>query len=243
MKHFRIFRRYYDMTNTMKIRKTRTKLCDRILPNYSKAEEIFNMISHIVGAVFGVVALVLCVVYSALKGDVWGVVGSSIYGAALVLLYTMSSIYHGLPINTGKKVMQVMDHCTIYFLIGGTYTPILLTSIRRVSPVWAWTIFGIVWGLAALATVFTAIDLKKYSKLSMACYIGMGWCIVIAGKTSMVAIPFEGLMWLLAGGIAYTAAAGLYAVGKKNKFFHSIFHIFCVIGSFCQFICILMYVL
>ena len=231
------------MTNTMKIRKTRTKLCDRILPNYTKAEEIFNMISHIVGAVFGVVALVLCVVYSALKGDVWGVVGSSIYGAALVLLYTMSSIYHGLPINTGKKVMQVMDHCTIYFLIGGTYTPILLTSIRRVSPGWAWTIFGIVWGLAALATVFTAIDLKKYSKLSMACYIGMGWCIVIAGKTAMEAIPFEGLMWLLAGGIAYTAGAGLYAVGKKKKFFHSIFHIFCVIGSFCQFICILMYVL
>lgn len=231
------------MTSTVKARKTRTKLSERILPSYTKAEELFNMISHIVGAAFGVAALVLCVVYSAVKGDAWGVVGSSIYGGSLVILYTMSSIYHGLPINTGKKVMQVMDHCTIYFLIGGTYTPILLSSIRKVSPPWAWTIFGIVWGLAAVATVFTAIDLKKYSKLSMICYIGMGWCIVIAAKVAIEAIPFEGLMWLLAGGIAYTVGAGLYAIGKKRKFFHSIFHIFCVLGSFCQFICIIGYVL
>lgn len=221
----------------------RTKLCDRVLPSYTKAEELFNMISHIIGAVLGVVALVLCVVVSAMKHDPWAVVGSSIYGASLIILYAMSSIYHGLPLNMGKKVMQVMDHCTIYFLIGGTYTPILLCSIRRVSPGWAWTIFGIVWGFAALATVFTAIDLKKYSKLSMACYIGMGWCIVIAGKTALEAIPFEGLMWLLAGGIAYTVGAGLYAVGKKRKFFHSIFHIFCVAGSFCHFICILFYII
>ena len=226
-----------------KTRKTRTKLCDRVLPNYTKAEELFNMISHIVGAAFGVVALVVCIVASALKGDPWAVVGSSIYGASLVILYTMSSIYHGLPINMGKKVMQVMDHCTIYFLIGGTYTPILLCSIRKVSPPWAWTIFGIVWGFAALATVFTAIDLKKYSKLSMICYIGMGWCIVIAAKTALEAIPLMGIMWLLLGGIAYTVGAGLYAIGKKKKFFHSIFHIFCVMGSFFQFLCILLYVI
>lgn len=226
------------MTKTM-----RTKLCDRVLPNYTKAEEIFNMVSHIVGAVFGVVALVVCVVVSAMHRDTWAVVGSAIYGASLVLLYTMSSVYHGLNDGMGKKVMQVMDHCTIYFLIGGTYTPILLCSIREVSPGWAWTLFGIVWGFAALATVFTAIDLKKYSKLSMACYIGMGWCIVIAAKTAIEAIAFEGLMWLLLGGVAYTVGAGLYAVGKKRKFFHSIFHIFCVLGSFMHFMCILLYII
>lgn len=231
------------MTNTMRIRKTRTKLSDRILPSYTKAEELFNMVSHIVGAAFGVAALVLCVVYSALNGDVWDVVGSSIYGGSLVLLYTMSSIYHGLPLNMGKKVMQIMDHCTIYFLIAGTYTPVLFSAIREVSPAWCWSIFGIVWGFAVLGAVFTAIDIKKYSKLSMACYIGMGWCIVIAGKTAIAAIPFEGLMWLLVGGIAYTVGAGLYAIGKKKKFFHSIFHIFCVLGSFCQFVCILLYIL
>lgn len=231
------------MTNTIRIKRTRTKLCDRILPSYTKAEELFNMVSHIVGAAFGVAALVLCVVYSALTGDVWDVVGSSIYGGSLVLLYTMSSIYHGLPLNMGKKVMQIMDHCTIYFLIAGTYTPILFSAIRKVSPAWCWSIFGIVWGFAVLGAVFTAIDIKKYSKLSMACYIGMGWCIVIAGKTAIEAIPFEGLMWLLGGGIAYTVGAGLYAVGKKKKFFHSIFHIFCVLGSFCHFVCILLYIL
>ncbi len=221
----------------------RTKLCDRVLPNYTKAEELFNMVSHIIGAALGVVSLVLCVVKSAVNGDPWAVVGSSVYGASLVLLYAMSSVYHGLPVNMGKKVMQIMDHCTIYFLIGGTYTPILLCSIRRVSPAWAWTIFGIVWAFAVLGTVFTAIDIKKYSKFSMACYIGMGWCIVIAGKTAIDAISYEGLMWLLSGGIAYTVGAGLYAVGKKKKFFHSIFHIFCVLGSFCHFLCILFYVI
>jgi len=144
---------------------TRTRLADRILPDYTKAEELMNMVSHIVGGSLGVIALVLCVTFSALRGNVWSVVGSAIYGASLILLYTTSSIYHGLRPGMGKKVMQVLDHCTIYFLIGGTYTPILLSSIRKVSPGWAWTLFGIVWGLAAMAATFTAIDLKKYSKL------------------------------------------------------------------------------
>ncbi len=221
----------------------RIKLCDRVLPDYTKAEEVFNMVSHIVGAALGVVALVMCVVCSALKSDPWGVAASAVYGGSLVLLYTMSSIYHGLPESFGKKVMQILDHCTIYFLIGGTYTPILLCSLRKVSAGWAWTIFGIVWGLAAVSTVFTAIDLKRYSKLSMVCYIGMGWCIVLAGKTALEAMSVEGMLWLLFGGIAYTLGAVLYGIGKKKRFFHSIFHIFCVLGSFCHFICILFYVL
>ena len=119
----------------------RTKLADRALPSYTKAEELINMISHIVGGAFGIIALVLCVVASALHNNVWGVVGSAIYGASLILLYSASSIYHGLRPNMGKKVMQVIDHCTIYFLIGGTYTPILLSSIRKVSPSFACILF------------------------------------------------------------------------------------------------------
>ena len=148
---------------------TRTKLCDRILPDYTRGEEIFNMVSHIVGAAFGVVALTLCVVFSALKSDAWAVVSSAIYGVSLILLYTMSSVYHGLPLSspTAKKVMQIMDHCTIYALICGSYTPVLLCSIRRVSPGWGWGLFGVVFGLCTLCTVLTAIDLKKYSALSM----------------------------------------------------------------------------
>ncbi|MBQ9915045.1 MAG: hemolysin III family protein [Clostridia bacterium] len=221
----------------------RTKLSDRALPDYTKAEEIMNMVTHIVGGGFGVIALSLCVIVAALHGNVWGIVGGAIYGASMIALYTMSSVYHGLREGTAKKVMQVLDHCTIYFLIAGTYTPILLCSIRAVSPGWAWTLFGIVWGLAAMATVFTAIDLKKYNVLSMICYIGMGWCIVIAAETAIKAIPIPGLLWLLFGGISYTVGAVLYGLGKKIRYMHSTFHLFVLLGSILQFICIIFYVL
>lgn len=221
----------------------RTKLADRILPDYTNGEELMNMISHIVGGALGVVALVLCVTFSAIRHNPWGVVGSAIYGASLILLYTSSSVYHGLRPGMGKKVMQVIDHCTIYFLIGGTYTPILLCSIRPISPAWAWVLFGIVWGLAAMATTFTAIDLKKYSVLSMICYIGMGWSVVIAAKTAIEAMTVPGSLWCLVGGILYTVGAVLYGLGKKRRYMHSIFHFFVVAGSIAQFICIFFYVL
>ena len=222
---------------------TRTRLADRVLPDYTVVEERMNMISHIVGGGLGVVALVLCVIFSALHRDPWGVVGSAIYGASLILLYTASSVYHGLRPGMGKKVMQVIDHCTIYFLIGGTYTPILFCSIRPVSVGWAWVLFGIVWGLAAMAATLTAIDLKKYAKLSMICYIGMGWSILLAAKTAIEAIPMAGLLWCLAGGISYTVGAVLYGLGKKRRYMHSIFHFFVVAGSVMQFICIFFYVI
>lgn len=221
----------------------RTKLKDRILPSYTKEEEVFNMVSHIVGGAFGIIALVSCILVSAFKHNAWGVVSSAIYGASLVILYTMSSVYHGLHKNMGKLVMQILDHCMIYLLITGTYTPILLVSIRPISPVWGWSIFGIVWGLAILGSVFTAIDLKKYSVFSMICYIGMGWCIIIAAKTVINAMHFTGLMWLLAGGIAYTVGAILYGLGKKYKYMHSIFHMFVVAGSILQYIAVILYVL
>ena len=223
----------------------RPKLKDRILPDYTRGEEIFHMVSHIVGGALGIVATVLCVIFSALHQNAWGVVGSAIYGASLIILYSCSSIYHGLTHPMAKKVMQVLDHCTIYFLIGGTYTPILLTAIRKVSPAWAWVIFGIVWGLAAMATTLTAIDLKKFSKLSMACYIGMGWSILLAAKTAVQAIPLPGLLFLLGGGVAYTVGAVIYGIGKHKKlrYMHSIFHLFVLVGSLLQFFCILLYVI
>ena len=221
----------------------RTKLRDRKLPDYTRGEELFNMISHIVGGALGVVALVLCVLVSARKGDAWSIAGSIIYGVSLILLYTMSSVYHGLRHEMAKKVMQVIDHCTIYFLIAGTYTPILLSAIRIVSPSVAWTLFGVEWGLAAVATVFTAIDLKKYSILSMICYIGLGWCVVFAAKTTIAAIQPVGLLLLLLGGIAYTIGAVLYGFGRKYRYMHSVFHLFVVVGSVLQFLCILFFVL
>ncbi len=222
---------------------TRTRLRDRLLPTYTHGEELFHMISHIVGGGIGIVALVLCVLVSALKGNVYGVVGGTIYGVSLIALYTMSSVYHGLRHPTAKKVMQVLDHCTIYFLIAGTYTPILFCAIRPVSPGWAWSLFGLVWGLAALATVFTAIDLKKYAVFSMCCYIGMGWCVVLAADVAIKAIPLPGLLLLLSGGIAYTVGAVLYGLGKKRRWMHALFHLFVVAGSVLQFLCIILYVL
>lgn len=221
----------------------RTKLSDRQLPDYTKGEEIFNMVSHIVGGALGLAALVLCVVFSAIHRNPWAVVSSSIYGASMVTLYTISSVYHGLRPGTGKKVLQVLDHCTIYFLIAGSYTPVLFCAIRPAHPVTAWVLFGVVWGCAALATTLTAIDLKKYATFSMICYIGMGWCIVFAMKTVLEVMGIAGFLFLLLGGIAYTIGAVLYGVGKKRRYMHSVFHLFVVAGSVLQFFSIFFYVI
>ena len=193
------------------------------------------MVSHIVGAGFGVIALVLTVVFSALRSNPWSVVASAIYGGSMIALYTVSSIYHGLRLNLGKRVMQVIDHCTIFLLIAGTYTPVVLSAIRAYSPLWGWSLFGVVWGCAALGITFTAIDMKRYEKLAMVLYLGMGWCIVMAAKPAMASIPMAGLAWILAGGIAYTVGAVLYGLGSKHRYMHSVFHIFVVAGSILQF--------
>lgn len=202
-----------------------------------------NTVTHILGGVIAVAILVLGLVIAVRHGKPWGVTGAAVYGVSMILLYVMSSVYHGLPVGMGKKVMQVIDHCTIYLLIAGTYTPVLLVSVRPVYPALAWTILGCEWGLGLLAAVLTAIDLKKYSKLSMACYIAMGWLIVLAIKPTIETVSLAGFLWLLAGGVAYTVGAALYVAGKKRPYFHSVFHIFVVLGSVLQAVCILGYVL
>ena len=201
------------------------------------------MVSHIVGGAFGIVALILCVVRSAVHGSAWGVVASCIYGASIILLYAMSCIYHGLRPETAKKVFQVLYHCTIYFLIAGTYTPVLFCAMRPVFPGWAWVLFGVVWGCAAAASVFTAIDLKKYAKLSMICYLAMGWCILLAIKPTLASVPLPALWWILAGGIVYTAGAVLYGLGKRRRWMHSAFHVFVLLGTVLQFLGIYLYIL
>ncbi len=221
----------------------RTKLKDRLLPDYTNGEEIFNMVTHIVGGGLGVIYLVLCVIFSALHRNVWGVVSSAIYGASVISLFTMSSVYHGVKAGMGKKVLQVLDHCTIYFMIAGTYTPIMLSLLRKTNPVIAWVVFGVVWGIAALAITLTAIDLKKYNIFSMICYIGMGWCIIFTIVPVYKALTFWGFMWLLGGGIMYTIGAVLYGIGAKKRYIHSIFHIFVDLASIMHFICIFFYVI
>ena len=222
----------------------RTPLKERALPDYTRGEEITNMVTHIVGGVLGIVAVVLCPIMGAKHHNPYAVISGAVYGFSMLALYAISSVYHGLsPRLMGKRVLQVIDHCTIYFLIAGSYMPITLCSIRPVSPGWGWTLFGVVWALAAVASTLTAIDLKKYEKFSMICYILMGWCVIVRIGLVRELLGPTGFGLLLAGGIAYTLGAVLYGLGKKKRYMHSAFHVFTVVGSLLQFLCILLYVL
>lgn len=222
----------------------RTKLVDRILPTYTKGEEIFNMTSHIVGGALGIIVTILCVIMATIHHNVYGIVSGAIYGVTMILLYTISSIYHGLsPKKMSKKVFQVLDHCSIFLLIAGTYTPIALCNIRQVSTLYGWLIFGVIWGAAILGIILNAIDLETTKKFSMICYLLMGWCIIFKVNLLVQAMHKNGIILIVAGGIAYTIGACFYGFGKKKKYFHSIFHLFIVLGSLLQFVAILLYVM
>ena len=222
----------------------RIKLSDRILPKYTKGEEIFNMTSHIVGGALGVVATVLCVIFAAVRGNGYGVVSGAIFGVTMILLYTMSSIYHGLnPKLKAKKVFQVLDHCSIFLLIAGSYTPFALCTLREYDPVTGWVIFGVIWAMALLGIVLNSIDIKRYKVFSMICYLVMGWCIIVKINLLPALLGTVGFALLVAGGIVYTIGAILYGVGKKHKYMHSIFHLCILIASLLHFLCILLYVM
>lgn len=222
----------------------RTKLKDRILPTYTKGEEIFNMTSHIVGAALGVVVTVLCIVFAAIHGNVYGVVSGAIYGVTMILLYTISSIYHGLkPERPSKRVFQVIDHCSIFLLIAGSYTPFCLVTFREYNPALGWGMFGFIWLMAVIGITLNAIDIKKFKVFSMICYLGMGWCIIFKANLLPQLLNIPGLILLVSGGVAYTVGAILYGIGKKHKYMHSVFHLFILLGSLLQFFCILLYVM
>ena len=224
-------------------KRRRTRLRDRALPDYTRGEELMNMITHIVGGAIGIAALVLCIIVSAVHRNGYGIAGSIVFGVSMIVLYTMSSVYHGLKPGAAKRVMQVLDHCTIYLLIAGTYTPIVLSAMRPIDPVASWILFGVVWGLSALAITLTAIDLKKYSVFSMICYIGMGWCIVFKLPLLIQAVGWGGFWLILMGGLCYTVGAVLYGMGRKKRYMHSIFHLFVVAGSILHTLAILLFAL
>ena len=213
------------------------------IPTYSLAEELMNSISHGVGALFGIVALVLLIVKAAGTHDAWKIVAVSIYGFTTFLLYIMSCLYHALKVNKAKRVFRVFDHCTIFLLIAGTYTPYTLVGLRPTYPVHAWVIFSVIWALAVVGVVFNSINLKKYSKVSVIVYLLMGWMIILAIRPMRESIPAGAVSYLLYGGIAYSVGALLYAIGSKKKHFHFIFHLFCLAGTVLHFISIYMYVI
>lgn len=222
----------------------RTKLKDRALPVYTRGEEIFNMTSHIVGGALGIVATVLCIIFAAVHGNTYGVISGAIYGTTMIILYTMSSIYHGLsPNKKAKKVFQVLDHCSIFLLIAGSYTPYALCTLREYNTATGWIIFGIIWAVAILGIILNSIDIKKYKIFSMICYLVMGWCIIVKINVLPELLGMTGFILLVLGGIAYTIGAVIYGLGKKHKYAHSIFHLFILLASLLQFLCILLYVM
>ena len=221
----------------------RTPLAQRALPRYSRGEEQMNMITHAAGGILSIAGLVLMVIRAAMNRNIWGVSTASIYGASLIAMFAVSSVYHGLTTDLSKKVMQVIDHCTIYFLIAGTYTVIVLTALRPAYPGLAWGLFSFEWALALLAATLTAIDLKKYEVFSMVCYIGMGWAVIPFWRPVLEVLTRPGFLLLLSGGIAYTIGSILYGLGVKQKWMHSVFHIFVVLGAGLQFFSVLLYAL
>ena len=155
------------------------------IPKYTLGEELVNSISHGLGAVFGIVALVLCVVFSARQGDAWKIVSSAIYGASMIVLYSISTIYHALGINLAKKVFRILDHCSIYFLIAGTYTPYTLVAMRQSS---GFTVFAVVWAAAIVGITLNAINVHKFRIVSMILYIAMGWAVIFSVRDLVAAV-------------------------------------------------------
>ena len=213
----------------------RIKLADRVLPTYSIGEEIMNTATHLLGLAGGILALILCVQKANTLYGATEITASAIYGSCLLLLYAASSLYHGMKPSMTKKVLQIIDHCAIYFLIAGSYTVISLGAIRRADPMLGWGLFFAEWTLAIIATVLTAIDLHAYQVFSMICYIGMGWGVLPFIRQVYAILSPVGFYLLLAGGIAYTVGAVLYGIGSKVKWMHTVFHVMVVLGSVLHF--------
>lgn len=201
---------------------------------FTVGEEIANSVTHGLGAVLSTAGLVLLVLRAVAGGDPWRIVSVTIFGATLVLLYTTSTLYHALTPERAKSIFNVLDHAFIYLLIAGSYTPFLLVSLR--GP-WGWSLFGVVWGLAIAGGVFKVWFTGRFRLVSTLLYIGLGWLCVIAIKPMLANVPPEGLVWLLAGGVAYTGGSFFY-LWRKMRYHHAIWHVFVLIGSFCHFVAI-----
>ena len=211
-------------------------------PDYNLAEELISAISHGLGALFGVAALVLCLLAASDDGAA-AVVGAAVYGGAMVLLYTCSTIYHSLRVNLAKRVFRVLDHCGVYLLIAGTYTPLMLVSMYGQSQVTAVVMLVVIWAAAAVGIVFSSISLRRFRVLSAICYMAMGWSVIFTFSPMMRALGPFGTKLLVWGGVAYTLGAVLYGIGSKKRYFHSVFHFFVLAGSVLHFLCIYLCVL
>lgn len=223
-----------DIKEPKKIKKERITL-----PKYTLGEELISSISHGVGALLSIAALVLCIVSAAKSGSAIAVVASCIYGTSLIILYLMSCLYHALAPNKAKKVFRVFDHCSIFLLIAGSYTPLLLITIGGTKGI---IMMFIMWIATIIGIVLNSINLEKYDKASFVLYLVMGWMVVFSFKELLTNLPTPGFILLLIGGIIYTIGAVIYAIGDKIKYMHSVWHFFVLGGSIFQFFTILLYV-
>ena len=206
---------------------------------YPFAEELASALTHGVGAVASVGAGAVLITLAALFGDAWTVVGASVFVGALVLLYTASTLYHAIPHAVAKARLKTFDHCAIYVLIAGTYTPFLLGGMRGGT---GWVLFGVVWALALGGVVFKLFFTGRFNVLSTLVYVAMGWLIVLASGTMKASLPGPTIGWLVGGGIAYTAGTVFY-LNKRLRFAHAIWHLFVLAGSVCHFAAVLVEVL
>lgn len=220
----------------------RTKLKNRKLPDYNLAEELINSISHGIGTVFGIIVLILLIIKSIQNRNVAQLITGIIYAFSLIALYISSTVYHAVTDEFTKKIMQIIDHCMIYILIGGSYTPILVCRIMKISPAKSIVLLVIIWIIIAISVALNSIDLYKYRVFAHISYIALGWIVLTILKDTYIALTHDGFMILLYGGIAYTVGAVLYGIGSKIRYFHSIFHFFVLAGSIIQFISIYLYV-
>ena len=209
------------------------------LQEYSIGEEIAHAVTHGVGIPLSIAGLVLLVTFSALYGNAWHVVSSAIYGSTLVLLYTASTLYHGIPHERAKPILQKLDHAAIFLLIAGTYTPFTLVTLNGA---WGWTLFGMVWGLAIIGTWIELWGSKRLQRWSLALYLLMGWLVVIAFKPLVGNLASGGLAFLVGGGLAYTLGAAFYA-WERLQWNHAIWHLFVLAGSVLHFMAVFFYVI
>ncbi len=209
------------------------------IEHYTPLEENINVISHAIGFVLSVIALVLLVTRSSTHGNAWHVVSFSIFGASLIILYAVSTIYHSAKKPALRKKLRIVDHASIYILIAGTYTPFTLVTLNGAT---GWIIFGISWGMALTGITLKLFFTGQHDLISTLMYVFMGWIIVFAIEPLIHNLPFSGLLWLVAGGLAYTIGAVIYSI-EKIRFNHAIFHIFVLIGSFSHFMSVYFYVL
>ncbi len=206
--------------------------------NQSQTEEMTNSISHGMGLVAAIVGTPFLIIHALSHGDARFIVGTSVFSATVILLYMASTIYHALPAGTSKRVFQVIDHSAIYLLIAGTYTPFTLGILRGA---WGWTLFGIVWGLALVGVILKAFDKASHPVVSTGLYLMMGWVVVIAIDPLFARVQPAGLIWLVAGGLFYTAGVVFFATDSRLKYGHLIWHLFVLAGTVCHFFAVLWY--